>query len=122
MQTESIAPRAQIDMFGDNAAGVPTVRGFEPLRAEPNGFLVHHLSHSVTLSVNKFPDGKLYGIGSFTLTWGGFWVRRAAMTLWEYPSTERATSLCRHQCTTLIDRDGGEPLMAMSNGFLCSPP
>ena len=28
-----------------------TARGFEPLRAEPNGFLVHHLSHSVTLSV-----------------------------------------------------------------------
>ena len=32
----------------DNAA--PTARGFEPLRAEPNGFLVHHLNHSVTLS------------------------------------------------------------------------
>ena len=34
-----------------------TARGFEPLRAEPNGFLVHHLGHSVTLSccteVNK---------------------------------------------------------------------
>ena len=29
----------------------PTARGFEPLRAEPNGFLVHHLSHSVTLSL-----------------------------------------------------------------------
>ena len=28
----------------------PTARGFEPLRAEPNGFLVHHLNHSVTLS------------------------------------------------------------------------
>ena len=28
----------------------PTVRGLEPLRAEPNGFLVHHLNHSVTLS------------------------------------------------------------------------
>ena len=27
-----------------------TARGFEPLRADPNGFLVHHLSHSVTLS------------------------------------------------------------------------
>ena len=27
-----------------------TARGFEPLRAEPNGFLVHHLSHSVTVS------------------------------------------------------------------------
>ena len=36
-----------------NPAGAthcPTARGFEPLRAEPNGFLVHHLSHSVTLS------------------------------------------------------------------------
>jgi hypothetical protein len=28
-----------------------TTRGFEPLRAEPNGFLVHHLNHSVTLSL-----------------------------------------------------------------------
>ena len=28
-----------------------TARGFEPLRAEPNGFQVHHLNHSVTLSV-----------------------------------------------------------------------
>ena len=28
-----------------------TPRGFEPLRAEPNGFLVHHLSHSVTVSM-----------------------------------------------------------------------
>ena len=27
-----------------------TARGFEPLRAEPNGFIVHHLNHSVTLS------------------------------------------------------------------------
>ena len=26
-----------------------TARGFEPLRAEPNGFLVHHRNHSVTL-------------------------------------------------------------------------
>ena len=30
--------------------GKATARGLEPLRAEPNGFLVHHLSHSVTLS------------------------------------------------------------------------
>jgi hypothetical protein len=26
-------------------------KGFEPLRAEPNGFLVHHLNHLVTLSL-----------------------------------------------------------------------
>ncbi len=31
-------------------AAKTTARGFEPLRAEPNGFLVHHLNHSVTLS------------------------------------------------------------------------
>ena len=31
--------------------GKATARGFEPLRAEPNGFLVHHLNHSVTLSL-----------------------------------------------------------------------
>ena len=35
-------------MGGDTS----TPRGFEPLRAEPNGFLVHHLSHSVTVSLN----------------------------------------------------------------------
>jgi hypothetical protein len=28
----------------------PTPRGFEPLRAEPNGFLVHLLNHSDTVS------------------------------------------------------------------------
>ena len=28
-----------------------TAKGFEPLRAEPNGCLVHHLYHSVTLSM-----------------------------------------------------------------------
>ena len=27
-----------------------TPRGFEPRRAEPNGFQIHHLSHSVTVS------------------------------------------------------------------------
>ena len=35
-----------------------TARGFEPLRAEPTGFLVHHLNHSVTLSSLIF--GLLY--------------------------------------------------------------
>ena len=30
-----------------------TAKGFEPLRAEPNGFLVHHLNHSVTLSCDS---------------------------------------------------------------------
>jgi hypothetical protein len=34
-----------------HARAKSTARGFEPLRAEPNGFLVHHLNHSVTLSV-----------------------------------------------------------------------
>ena len=33
-----------------NVSYLSTARGFEPLRAEPNGFRVHHLSHSVTLS------------------------------------------------------------------------
>ena len=28
----------------------PTPKGFEPLRAEPNGFLVHLLNHSDTVS------------------------------------------------------------------------
>ena len=29
-----------------------TARGFEPLRAEPNGCLVHHPSYSVTLPMS----------------------------------------------------------------------
>ena len=36
---------------GFGGKGESTARGFEPLRAEPNGFLVHHLNHSVTLSM-----------------------------------------------------------------------
>ena len=38
-----------------------TAKGFEPLRAEPNGFLVHHLNHSATLSVQSttFSDAHL---------------------------------------------------------------
>ena len=32
-----------------------TPKGFEPLRAEPNGFPVYHLSHSVTVSL-QHPD------------------------------------------------------------------
>ena len=32
-----------------------TARGFEPLRAEPNGFRVHHLNRSVTLSLQSSP-------------------------------------------------------------------
>ena len=38
------------DMMQEGDAHSPTARGFEPLRAEPNGFRVHHLNHSVTLS------------------------------------------------------------------------
>ena len=34
-----------------------TPKGFEPLRAEPNGFLVHHLSHSVTVSMFQMRIG-----------------------------------------------------------------
>ena len=37
-----------------------TARGFEPLRAEPNGFLVHHLNHSVTLSLEVSAPGKSF--------------------------------------------------------------
>ena len=34
----------------------PTPRGFEPLRAEPTGFQVQHLNHSVTVSVPEFTN------------------------------------------------------------------
>ena len=33
------------------SSGKTTPKRFEPLRAEPNGYLVHHLSHSVTVSL-----------------------------------------------------------------------
>ena len=35
------------------AVSKPTPRGFEPLRAEPNGFRVHLLSHSDTVSMGR---------------------------------------------------------------------
>ena len=41
---------ANILLFFISLQNKSTARGFEPLRAEPNGFLVHHLNHSVTLS------------------------------------------------------------------------
>ena len=33
-----------------------TLRGFEPLRAEPNGFLVHLLNHSDTVSCHELKN------------------------------------------------------------------
>ena len=36
--------------MGRQHAHASTPKGFEPLRAEPNGFLVHLLSHSDTVS------------------------------------------------------------------------
>ena len=36
-----------------------TQRGFEPLRAEPNGFLVHLLNHSDTVSLRIATFGTL---------------------------------------------------------------
>ena len=38
---------------GNKQPAIPTARGFEPLRAEPNGFLVHLLNHSDTLSYHQ---------------------------------------------------------------------
>ena len=35
---------------------IATARGLEPLRAEPNGILVHHLNHSVTLSLRIYSN------------------------------------------------------------------
>ena len=37
----------------DQRQGKSTARGFEPLRAEPNGFRVHVLNRSDTLSLSK---------------------------------------------------------------------
>ena len=43
---------------------------FEPLRAEPNGFLVHHLGHSVTLSLKTFGmRPKAAGLGRGRIMW-----------------------------------------------------
>ena len=66
-----------------------------PMRAEPNGFLVHHLSHSVTLSVNKWPDGKLNCIGRLTNSWGSF---------------DFIDLLCHCEKKTFMDCEGSEPL------------
>ena len=45
-----------------------TARGFEPLRAEPSGFLVHHLNHSVTLSMSFLMLGMFVGVIPITRT------------------------------------------------------
>ena len=53
------AGQAGLMLFGEAMQQVDeaTARGFEPLRAEPNGFRVHLLSRSDTLSVgNSEPD------------------------------------------------------------------
>ena len=50
--------------------------GFEPLRAEPSGFLVHHLSHSVTLSLESLRHA------SWTR-----WIRPGRITTFAYPSS-----------------------------------
>ena len=52
-QWESAGQRALVgrkNALGVTSCSNPTPRGFEPLRAEPNGFRVYHLSHSVTVS------------------------------------------------------------------------
>ena len=36
--------------FPEVCTPASTAREFQPMRAEPKGFLVHHLRHSVTLS------------------------------------------------------------------------
>ena len=41
--------------MGRQHARASTPKGFEPLRAEPNGFLVHLLSHSDTVSSAEVP-------------------------------------------------------------------
>ena len=49
------AGRAGLMLFGEAIKQVDeaTARGFEPLRAEPNGFIVHHVNHSVTLFARR---------------------------------------------------------------------
>lgn len=42
-----------------NDSAAPTARGFEPLRAEPNGFRVHLLNRSDTVSVTTFLAGEI---------------------------------------------------------------
>ena len=48
-------PQATFNRCGTEDMTKATPRGFEPLRAEPNGFLVHHLNHSVTVSMLPLP-------------------------------------------------------------------
>ena len=47
-----------------------TPKGFEPLRAEPNGFLVHHLNHSVTVSLSSKEEGIIMSRFSFASAGG----------------------------------------------------
>ena len=87
------------------AATRSTARGFEPLRAEPNGFLVHHLSHSVTLSCcpasscKTVPSKQLLSV----LWHIAHWLRRHYRC--GIDTRDRTHNLCRRPCsvaTTLL--------------------
>ena len=52
-----------------------TPRGFEPLRAEPTGFQVQHLNHSVTVSVQELLDAWLIIACFFASMTNGCFVR-----------------------------------------------
>ena len=47
----TIENETHISCTDDTLCKPSTPRGFEPLRAEPNGFLVHLLNHSDTVSL-----------------------------------------------------------------------
>ena len=50
---EGSIPGAALSRSREGQPFKTTAWGLEPLRAEPNGFLVHHLNHSVTLSMEE---------------------------------------------------------------------
>lgn len=53
----------------------PTSAGFEPARAEPNGFLVHRLNHSATMSCKTMCQLRFcgnFGVWSFSMLMGTY--------------------------------------------------
>ena len=83
-----------------------TARGFEPLRAEPNGFLVHHLSHSVTLSwtwMDDLPAGlsATANVATQGSMGGGLPVSRCGLSAPAEHPQHRATNKAQQQLTIL---------------------
>ena len=106
-----------------------TARGFEPLRAEPNGCLVHHLSHSVTLSLTVFDFVCIFCSFRFytdpliytnlePLEGQGFLLKDSLLVFFlQLAEFSKRVLTCFINCLFPKTPRGLEPLQAEPNGF-----